>query len=53
MTPHPDDKELERHLAELGLRPKHAEKPTTTPQSKVYPKAETSDWYKQGKECPF
>jgi hypothetical protein len=38
---------------QMGLRPKHAEKPTTTPQSKVYPKAETSDWYKQGKECPF
>lgn len=45
--------ELERHLAELGLRPKHIETTTTTPQSKVYPKAETSDWYKQGKECPF
>lgn len=40
-------------MNEMGLRPKHIENTTTTPQSKVYPKAETSDWYKQGKECPF
>lgn len=38
---------------QMGLRPKHIENTTTTPQSKVYPKAETSDWYKKGKECPF
>lgn len=36
-----------------GLPPKNIETTTTTPPSKVYPKAETSDWYKQGKECPF
>lgn len=40
-------------MEQMGLRPKHIENTTTTPQSKVYPKAETSDWYKQGKECPF
>jgi hypothetical protein len=40
-------------MEQMGLRPKHIENTTTTPQSKVFPKAETSDWYKQGKECPF
>jgi hypothetical protein len=37
----------------MGLRPKHIENTKTTPQSKEYPKAETSDWYKRGEECPF
>jgi hypothetical protein len=40
-------------LDQLGLRPSENEKPKSTQQSKEYPKAETSDWYKQGKECPF
>jgi hypothetical protein len=40
-------------IEQMGLRPKHIENTKTTPQSKVYPKEETSDWYKQGKECPF
>jgi len=38
---------------QMGLRPKHIENTTTTPQSKKYPEPEKSDWYKQGKECPF
>lgn len=44
---------LTQFLEELGLRQSHIEKPKSTPQSKVYPKAETSDWYKRGEECPF
>ena len=40
-------------MEQMGLRPKHIENTKTTPQSKVYPKAETSDWYKRGEECPF
>jgi hypothetical protein len=35
-------------LDQMGFRKRPVEiKP------KEYPKAETSDWYKQGKECPF
>ena len=40
-------------MEQMGLRPKHIENTTTTPQSKKYPEPEKSDWYKQGKECPF
>lgn len=40
-------------MNEMGLRPKHIENTKTTHQSKKYPEPEKSDWYKQGKECPF
>jgi hypothetical protein len=36
-----------------GLRLTPIENTKTTHQSKKYPEPETSDWYKQGKECPF
>jgi hypothetical protein len=38
---------------QMGLRPKQPENTNPPPQLKEHPKAETSDWYKQGKECPF
>jgi hypothetical protein len=47
------DPSLTDFLDQLGLRPKHIENTKTTHQSKKYPEPETSDWYKQGKECPF
>ena len=40
----------ERFLNEMGLRPK----PKPAPQQAEPVRQETnSDWYKQGKECPF
>jgi hypothetical protein len=45
--------ELEAFLEEVGLRPKKEEINATRVPVKARPKAETSDWYKQGKECPF
>jgi hypothetical protein len=48
-----DDEDLGAFLDLMGLRGVAKEQPKKQSQPKVYPKAETSDWYKQGKECPF
>ena len=40
-------------MEQMGLRPKQPENTNPQPKLREYPKAETSDWYKQGKECPF
>ena len=54
---HINEREAAENMAfwmnEMGLRPKHIENTKTTHQSKKYPEPEKSDWYKQGKECPF
>jgi hypothetical protein len=48
-----DDEDLGAFLDLMGLRGVAKEQPKQPIRPKVYPKAETSDWYKQGKECPF
>ena len=48
-----DDEDLGAFLDLMGLRGVAKEQPKQQSQPKGYPKAETSDWYKQGKECPF
>jgi hypothetical protein len=48
-----DDEDLGAFLDLMGLRGVAKEQPKQQSQPKAYPKAETSDWYKQGKECPF
>jgi len=48
-----EDDDLGAFLDLMGLRGVAKEQPKQPTQRRTYPKAETSDWYKQGKECPF
>jgi hypothetical protein len=48
-----EDEDLGAFLDLMGLNGAAKEQPNQPIQRKACPKAETSDWYKQGRECPF
>jgi len=48
-----EDDDLGAFFDLMGLRSAAKEQPKQPTQRRSCPKAETSDWYKQGKECPF